>query len=594
MLDGREPFFHQSLAAAEAWLRRHRCWVIGVVLGLSLLIRLAYFLEYSVSPVATHHLWDQTDMYFYDAWGRSIAAGDLLTDKPFHSVSMPFQAIAESYFVSHPEEARELGSDRNRLLWDRWYGGKLFHQEPLYPLLIGLTYRVFGPDPRWVYAWQMGLGAVSNLLVYLLARRYFGDLVGAVAGGMAVFCGPLLYYDLVLLRTSLAVFSALGIVWLLERAAERRSWRTWLVTGLGCGAALMLQSTFLFLILPLLAILAVRRRHEWRQFAREAAVLGAGTALALLPVAARNIAVGAPVLGLSAVGPVVFLFSNVSTYDPARGFAVEPKGAARILAATDGRLLPTVVEALRTHSSPWSYLRQLGGKLSVAWHWFEVPNNTSFYHYRLYSFALRGAFVTFAIVGPLGLLGLGFAGTQVRRYAIPMVLVAATLAPMLAFYVLSRFRAPMLAALLPFSALALVRLLDRGWTRSAALWWTAAAVAFLWTARPLRPDVREIRSVDYLVGFKQHYEPRVSRAFEAKDWHQALALLNEALSVEPAEVRQMSVDRPPEDEEGRRLARAFAAAHGLLSEAFRASGGRAGAAHEAQRARELLEAAEKR
>ena len=57
-------------------------------------------------------------------------------------------------------------------------------------------------------------------------------------------------------------------------------------------------------------------------------------------------------------------------------------GWAHTCARFDNGALPTIVETLRTHT-PGSYIVQLLGKLASTWHWFEKPNNTSFYFYRL-------------------------------------------------------------------------------------------------------------------------------------------------------------------------------------------------------------------
>jgi len=64
--------------------------------------------------------------------------------------------------------------------------------------LVGLTYWLGGPDPRWIFAWQMLLGMASNLLVYLVTRRCFGDLAATLAGFMAALCGVALYFEAVL------------------------------------------------------------------------------------------------------------------------------------------------------------------------------------------------------------------------------------------------------------------------------------------------------------------------------------------------------------------------------------------------------------
>ena len=80
----------------------------------------------------------------------------------------------------------------------KWAGGSTFYQEPLYAYLMAVTYKIFGGDHRWVFLWQLVLGVLTNVLIYLLARRMFGDLVGTVAGALAVLCSPMMFYELIL------------------------------------------------------------------------------------------------------------------------------------------------------------------------------------------------------------------------------------------------------------------------------------------------------------------------------------------------------------------------------------------------------------
>src|SRR5262249_22950006 len=147
----------------------------------------------------------QSDMNYFDVWGRKVARGDWLSA----SVSVPMhdwqRAVSHQYLADHPEirtalvqQAKEsgAGADADLLLWSRWMGGHQFYQDPLYPYLIGLTYRVFGEDVRVVFAWQMALGAMSVVLIWLIAWRFFGPAVGVCAGALAVLCAPLIYYDL--------------------------------------------------------------------------------------------------------------------------------------------------------------------------------------------------------------------------------------------------------------------------------------------------------------------------------------------------------------------------------------------------------------
>ena len=121
--------------------------------------------------------------------------------------------------------------DPAQLLWNRWAGGKRYYQGPLYPYLVAVSYTLWA-DVRCVFIWQMVAGLLVNVLIYLLARRLFGELAGTLAWLMACLYAPLLHTELILLRETLVVLAAVGMVYLADRAAEQKKFIWWLLAGL--------------------------------------------------------------------------------------------------------------------------------------------------------------------------------------------------------------------------------------------------------------------------------------------------------------------------------------------------------------------------
>jgi 4-amino-4-deoxy-L-arabinose transferase-like glycosyltransferase len=571
-----------------------RAWLLTVI-GLSIAIRLAYFAQAGHGALLALNRWDQSDMAFFDRWARVIAAGDWLTDRPLHPQHGWHREIARLYFEAHPEDpaaltgaGRASAEEASEHLWDRWYGGKTFHQEPLYPYLVGLTYRVFGPDPRFVFAWQLAIGVLANVLVYLIAGRLFPAPVPAIASGLALLCSPLLFYEMVLLRESLIVAAGLGLVWLVLRAEERPSALTWGTLGLAAGLALLLKSSFVLFLAPALAVLAGRPRPTWAATGRLGAALGVGLTLGLAPLPARNLAVGAPPLAASSVGAVTFVNANTVDYPPETGFFISLEHAPRIMGASDGRFGPAAVAALRTHPGAASYARQLLGKLRAVWHWYEVPDNCSFYLYRLYATILLLP-VTFYVLAPLALLGLVLAVPAPRAWPL-FLLLASSLVTMLVFYSSSRFRAPLVAAAIPFAALALVKiagfLAARRWVPGLAAL-VALALAFAWTSRPLAPGRLPLRGADCRLPFLLYYGPWMEAAQARGDWPGMAAAMGEALVAEPGFVRELTPDRPPEGEDAYQCGFAFASAHANAAHALLQMGRGEAAAAQAQQAARL-------
>jgi len=443
--------------------------------------------------------------------------------------------------------------------------------------------------------WQLAAGIGTVLLVRAVARRHFGEAVGALAGFGAALCSPLLYYEGILLRDSLIACAGMALVHFTDRALEKDTPGAWLVAGLVSGAAVVLKSTAaLFITLAACWVLVrwgAARKPLASALPRSAAAI-LGIAVFLAPVAARNAAVGAPLLSMSSVGPVAFLFANAADYDPEKGFSVSSEHASRILARTEGRALPTVVETLRTHT-PGSYAAQVLGKLASTWHWFEKPNNTSFYFYRLEAPVLRFLPITFGVIGPLSLVGLALGLRRWREHAVLYLFVASTLGTMLLFYVLSRFRIHLVPALIPFAALAVVRFGEGLRARrliAAGAIALAVFIAAAWIWRPLPAWRTLVRPVDYIIPQEVHYGPESKAALDAGEPARAAGILERSLRFQPPEVEELGPDTKAMDAQTAGLGRYYATIYDRCALALERSGDPRGARRAAARARELREA----
>jgi hypothetical protein len=432
-----------------------------------------------------------------------------------------------------------------------------------------------GPDVRWVFVWQLLLGVAGNVLIYLIALRHFGALVAALAALLAVLCGPLLFYNLGLVRETTISFMGLGLVYVADLALDRHSWHGWLWLGLACGLGLLLRTTFLLFWLGMLAILACRQLGTPGALMRSAAAMVAGLVISLSPLMARNLAVGVSPLSLPSAGAIFFICANAEDTMPEAGSYFSIQHGAAIMGETGGRFLPSVIATLQTLPTTWSYLKLLWRKFALMWHWYELPNNTNFYYYRLHSKVLRYLPVTFLLLSPLSLVGLALAVGR-RLPCWPLYLaVAGNMAILLLFTVLSRFRAPLMALLLPFAALTLVQIAAWVWSRR----WAASLAAILavcllslWTMRPLPARQMLIRPADYIMPYYFYYYPLVQQYAAKGDWPRAARLAAESLRLEPEVIRQLNGSHPARTQEEARLAQWFAGVHQLYAQTLEKTG----------------------
>lgn len=534
--------------------------ILVLIVFMSVLPRAVCYIELETGPCLRLHLWEESDMSFFDAWARDIASGDWLTRRPHHPYVSWHREVAEIYFRQHPAERERLrqraaDGDAGRALWNEWNGGVQFHQEPLYPYFVAVVYRLAGPDVRWVFLFQMALGVATNLLIYRIARRHFGEMAGAIAALFATLCPIFLFYELLLLRTAFQIFFSLLLVDVVDGACGRESRLSWLLAGLVAGAGLVLNSVLLPFAAGVIFLLAWRHHSAVRRFATFAGWYSVGVMSSMVPVVSRNAAVGAPLLSTSSIGPAAIATANTVDYDPKRGFDVSLVYVPRIMAACGGRMLPAAVGAWQTHPGILSVLRQAGQKLGWAWRWYEKPNNENLYYFELHSRVLRNLPISFAVIGPLGFVGLLLALRRTASHTVLLLMAATCFLPLVLFYVLSRFRAPFVAILVPFAAYACVKIADECRRRrivGAATMIAIVAAAAVWTTRPLPPGMPLIRPADYAAPVAIYYVPEAQAAARRGQWGRAADLMAEALSEEAPFLRDIGLapgQRAPREDE---------------------------------------------
>ena len=524
-----------------------------MIILLSVLLRIGYFLELNDGPCIFQHRWSETDMSYFDSWGRKIANGDLLSEHVGPPLHGWHRYMAQRYFEQNPDELHAIGTDGGkgaqsieaaRALWDRWVGGKRFCQDPLYPYLLGLTYKL-SPDVRLVFVWQMLVGVLINVLVYLLARRFFGELPGVLAGLLACLYSPLLHSELILLRETLIVFAAMGVVYLTDTASRRNKFLWWMLSGLTMGLSVLLKSHFALFAIGTFGLIALQYRRKPKVLMRSLGAVIAGLLLGLSPLVARNVAVAVPLLSTGSSGGIIF--SVLNAYEPSvkqEDFRLTT--TARIIEQT-GSGSSMIFQAVRSHPGPLSYLRLLWWKFSTGWGWYEKPDNANFYYYRLHSSVLRYMPLTFFILGPLSIVGLALGMRDLHRVRYLYLQVLVNLLILVFFFPVARYRLPMAAGLIPFAAMTLVQMLR--WAMSAQrrkLLAAAACVVLVgaWTGRALPGNQPIIRAADYKAPYEFYYTPLIAEAMNGGQWQQAADAIAEYLRYEPEFLRSIGPSRP--------------------------------------------------
>ena len=175
-----------------------------------------------------------------------------------------------------------------RLLAGEGLTRDFFWQPLFYPLFLAGIYRVSDFSILAVKVIQMILGGVTCLLVFRSGKRLFGRQTGILAGLIATFYMPLVFFEQELLATGWAAFCSVAVVLCLLRAREKPTvWRCFIL-GLTGAFSIIVRPVFLPFVAAgclWLVIVWIRGRVGGSAFARGAVMVALGSLIIFAPVA---------------------------------------------------------------------------------------------------------------------------------------------------------------------------------------------------------------------------------------------------------------------------------------------------------------------
>jgi tetratricopeptide (TPR) repeat protein len=377
----------------------------------------------------------------------------------FEIVDQPWFAMTLGDALAYDEWAREIAGGDG-------LGDRVFYQAPLYPYFLAAVYALAGHDLLVVRVVQALLGSAACALLVPTGTAFFSRRVGLLAGALLALAPLAVYFDGLLQKASLGLFLLASTLFLLSRVELHGRPRDWLFAGGALGLLILTRENSLVLLPVLLAWAVFRGRRGARPFAGVLALV-AGAAAVLLPVASRNAAVGGELhLTTSQLGPNLYIGNNPwanGTYAPlrfGRGSAEFERDDAFALAAEALGREPTPREVSRywigealgfVRDEPGRWLRLTGRKLLLAVNGTEHGDTEDVYTRADGSVLLRVLLACghFGVLLPFAVLGIVATRGDVRRHGLLLALLAAYGLSVVAFFVLDRYRFP----LVPFAAL---------------------------------------------------------------------------------------------------------------------------------------------
>ncbi len=356
-----------------------------------------------------------------------------------------------------------------KIVGGEWWGNEAFVMSPLYSYFLALIYTLITTDIYIVRFIQIFIGSVGCVLIFSIASTVFDRRsVGLLAGLMAAFYGPFIFYDGMIMKTFLAVFFTLCMTFFLLRHSKTVFLAPFL-SGIALALGALIRENIILLIPIILLWLVISgRKNELSSTAKTCLAFIIGMALIIGPVTLRNYAVEGEFVLITTIGGENFYLGNNAYTDgyyriPDYVTAVpliEREGFRRKASELTGRELN-----LKESSEYWfaqgvnfikeepaSFVKLTLRKLMLFWNFYEAPDNYNYYFQKKFSSLLKGPVFHFGIIAPLGLLGIILSLGRARRLAILYIIFFGYMSSFILFFNLSRYRLSMVPFLIIFAS----------------------------------------------------------------------------------------------------------------------------------------------
>ncbi|MBK7140537.1 MAG: glycosyltransferase family 39 protein [bacterium] len=376
----------------------------------------------------------------------------------------------------HMELVKQINSPQG-------YPNEPYFRAPLYPYLLAFLFKMTGGSFFGVRIIQILLGALVPVLLFFLGKRIFNKQIGLWSGWIAVFYPTLIYYDASLLITLLEVLLSLSTILLLVYSEGRSRWLL-IAAGIMLGLGGIARPTIL-LFGPALLIwgwFILRPQYGLKKAITAISLVGFSSLLVVLPVTIRNYVVADEFITISWQGGYNFYVGNNSKADGwsarvegidaswrggyLQSIAIAEQAAGKKLTFSEVSDYWSTKTWQEISAEPGRFFGLLVKKARLLINGYEIPNNQDEYLPNEYSSVMnlllhRGwLYFPYGLLAPLGLIGIGLSLRDWRKYLLPYLFIGAFSASLIAFFVCSRFRQPLVPLLILFAVFAVYKFIE--------------------------------------------------------------------------------------------------------------------------------------
>lgn len=390
-------------------LNRHKVTLLWIFLS-ALILRIIWIVQYQASPFFNN---PSLDFTFFDQRAREILQGEL---------------FSSTYLFS-----------------------------PLYPFFLALVYKIFGADLFFPRLFQALLGAALVFPIYHIAVFAFNKRTALIAASICAIYLPLMYYDGILMATTLHVFCLAISTACLARVI---SWKRIICAGLLMGLVLLAAPNYLIVMAAVALWLMTCSKVQFRKSLVYAILYIACALLVVFPITIYHALNDGEFVFVAPHGGINFYLGNheqaTGTYMSIPGISDYPGQQAldskKVASEAMGRPLTNAeVSAYWVNKSlsflknePVAFIVLQGRKIALFWNAFEIPSEYGLDFDTQFHSILRAPLIRFGWIAPPALVGLIFLlfTPDKKKALLPAFMLIGTMAAVIVFFVHARYRIP--------------------------------------------------------------------------------------------------------------------------------------------------------
>jgi 4-amino-4-deoxy-L-arabinose transferase-like glycosyltransferase len=352
-----------------------------------------------------------------------------------------------------------------------------YEMAPIPAYLIALVYWLFSPDILYFRIMNIIFGVLTCWLIYLIGKELMSRLAGLAACLIACLYKPFIFYNIVPLKTTLAVMLFALAVWLLVAIINKSSLLKALLLGFATGIVFNVRPNtgILMPFLPLIILWVMYRdKKSFAVMAATVIIYAVGISAVLSPFMIRNYLVTGGKAGAETTtqsgfnlyicnnleGQYPFPFATTSASQQGVQFTIEAsRRVGRKLTAGEASVYwrNEVIKSVLAH--PWTYVEKYVGKTiyflnrvekEEHYHIGFVSNFVPFFKLPLFAFWL---------ILPLGMAGMLLTARTSRKSLALLSVFFLYASTLIVFFSNARVRLLLLVILIPMAVMGFMELL---------------------------------------------------------------------------------------------------------------------------------------